>query len=198
MILSGTRFFEQGFRRAAEPRTYAVRPNFFRAVCRQQLRSSPRAMPLVPSWRAVLMLLLRRSFCSCEHGHSSFVKCDCLARSERPDFFGDSPVLSAMILSGTAFEQGFRRAGEGVRFAKFSPRAIPRRLPRANLAVHGSSPRAMPSSGLPARRVDDAVAVPAFLLFQCVNISHSSFVKCDCLARSERPDLLGRAPCFRR
>src|SRR5574344_91291 len=102
MILSGTRLLSRAF---------AVLRS--RARTRSSPRFSPRAMP---SQRAVLMTLVRsqRSFCSCVNmSHSSFVKCDCLARSERPDLLGGEPrAFGDDPERDSAFEQGFRRAAE--------------------------------------------------------------------------------------
>src|SRR5574344_559794 len=150
MTLSGTRLLSINF---AALRRRARTRRLPRANPRSSPRFSPRAMP---SQRAVLMMLLRsqRSFCSCVNmSHSSFVKCDCLARSERPDLLGGEPrAFGDDPERHPAFEQGFRRAAEARTYAQFAP------FFAAQFAE---------SDAFPARRVDDAVAVPAFLLFLC-------------------------------
>src|SRR5574344_1840867 len=146
MTLSGTRLLSINF---AALRRRARTRRLPRANPRSSLSSSPRAMP---SRRAVLMMLLRsqRSFCSCVNmSHSSFVKCDCLARSERPDLLGGQPrAFGDDPERHPAFEQGFRSAAEARTYVQFA-----------------EGDALVPA--LPARRVDDAVAVPAFLLCLC-------------------------------
>src|SRR5574344_2691209 len=71
------------------------------------------------------------------------------ARSERPDLLGGEPrAFGDDPERHPAFEQGFRRAAEPRTYAPFAPFFAE-------------------SDAFPARRVDDAVAVPAFLLFLC-------------------------------
>src|SRR5574344_1582274 len=150
MILSVTRLLSRAFavlRRRARTRSS---PRF-------SPRSSPRAMP---SRRAVLMMLLRsqRSFCSCVNmSHSSFVKCDCLARSERPDLLGGEPrAFGDDPERDSAFEHQLRRLAEARTYA-----------PLAEGEPSQFTEQFTESDAFPARRVDDAVAVPAFLLFLC-------------------------------
>src|SRR5574344_3170330 len=76
--------------------------------------------------------------------HSSFVKCDCLARSERPDLLRGQPrAFGDDSERHPAFEQGFRRAAEARTYVQ---------LAEGDALV----------PAFPARRMDDAVAVPAF------------------------------------